>query len=262
MSIIDLISTERLTTYLHLTSGQKQAVALHNHTLQLASSLMSMIALLELALRNTTNQRLIEDFGDGEWLLPASETLPLKAAEQRMISKAHSHAQRAMYAKLSYKEKSALDSQAFPDGVPPGITHANKVKKRQALFVVSHGQVISQTTIAFWKKLYSNDYENDLWKPSLKRVFPNKKLKRNQISNSLESIYAARNRVAHHEPIYGLRLEQTMGALTLIRNSLGAQSFEQDTPFKKFSKVLYLRLLMDYEGFKEAWDTLTEEANP
>lgn len=261
MSIVELISAERLNTYLNFTDGQRQAVALHNHTLQLGSSLMSMIALLELALRNTTNQRIIEDFGDGQWLLPASETLPLKAAEQRMISKAHSHAQRAMYAKLNYREKSALDALAFPDGITLGITHAKKVKKRQALFEVSHGQVISQTTIAFWKRLYSSDYESDLWKPSLKRVFPNKKLKRNQISRALEFIYAARNRVAHHEPIYGLRLEQTMEALTLIRNSIGAQSFDQETPFKQFSKVLHLRLLMDYEGFKEAWDTLTREPN-
>lgn len=261
MSIIELISAERLNTYRELTGSEKQAIALHNHTLQLASSLMSMIALLELALRNTTNQRLIEDFGDGEWLLPSSSTLPLRPQEQRMISKAHSHAQRAMYAKLSYKEKAALDSRAFPNGVPTAITHSKKVKARQALFEVSHGQVISQTTIAFWKRLYSNDYENDLWKPSLKRVFPNKKLKRSQISKSLESIYAARNRVAHHEPVYGLRLEQTMDALTLIRNSIGANSFEQDSSFKRFSKVLYLRLLMDYEGFKEAWDTLTLKPN-
>jgi hypothetical protein len=259
MSIIELISAERLHAYQRLTSNQRQAVALHNHTLQLASSLMSMIALLELALRNTTNQRIIEDFGDSEWLLPSSSTLPLGPQEQRMISKAHSHAQRAMYAKLSYKEKAALDGEAFPDGVPPAITHSKKVKARQALFEVSHGQVISQTTIAFWKRLYSGDYEKDLWKPSLKRVFPNKKLKRSQISKALESIYAARNRVAHHEPVYGLRLEQTMDALTLIRNSIGTNSFEQDSPFKKFSKVLHLRLLMDYEGFKEAWDTLTLE---
>lgn len=177
----------------------------------------------------------------------------------RMISKAHSQAQRALYSKLSYKEKSFLDCFAFPQGVPVNTIHKTKVNKRQALYVVSHGQVISQTTIAFWKRLYSNDYENDLWKPSLKRVFPNKKMKRIQISRALENIYAARNRVAHHEPIYGVRLEQTMTSLALIRNSIGAQSLDHDTPFKKFSKVLYLRLQMDYEGFKEAWETLTEE---
>ena len=64
MEIEDFISAERLRTYQNHTDQQKKAVALHNHTLQLGTSLMAMIALLELSLRNITNQLLIEDFGD------------------------------------------------------------------------------------------------------------------------------------------------------------------------------------------------------
>jgi hypothetical protein len=257
MSIVDLISAERLQTYKQITIGEKQAVALHNHTLQLGSSMMSMIALLELALRNATNQRLIEHFGDADWLLPAHSAIPLKQSEMRMVSTAQSHARKALYSKLTYKQKGYLDSFAFPEGVPSVIAHKKRVQKRQAIFVVSQGQIISQTTIAFWKRLYSSDYEMELWKPSLKRNFPNKRIKRSEVSKSLEAIYSARNRVAHHEPIYGQRLELTMSSLNLIRDAIGAKSLDQDTPFKTFSKVHWLRLQMDYEGFKEAWETLT-----
>lgn len=218
---------------------------------------MSMIALLELSLRNSTNHCLVRDFGDNEWLLPGRTSLPLKQAEQKAISTAISHAQKAAYSKLSYKEKGLLDAFAFPTGVPPGTPHKTAVKKRQALFAVSHGQIIAQTTIYFWKRLYSSQYETDLWKPSIKRVFPNKTLKRSDVSSALEQIYATRNRVAHHEPVYGNRLTSVMQAIEFVRNTLGAKHLEDETAFKKFSRVQFLRLRMDYESFVDAWDTLT-----
>ena len=75
MKVEDFISAERLETYFAHTDLEKKAVALHNHTLQLGTSLMAIIALLELSLRNITNQRLIDDFGDTDWLLP-DDVLP------------------------------------------------------------------------------------------------------------------------------------------------------------------------------------------
>ena len=257
MDIVDFISSERLRTYENHTDIAKKAIALHNHTLQLGSSLMSMIALLELSLRNATSQRLAEDFNDDHWLEPGHTSLPLKQFEQTAISTAIQHAQKAAYSKLSYKEKSYLDAFAYPSGVPQGTSHKKVVRERQALFVVTQGQIISQTTLSFWKRLYSSEYEDELWKPSLKRVFPNKSLKRSDISKSLEVIYAIRNRVAHHEPVYGKRLDEVVQAIDFIRNSLGAKKDSEETSFKRFSRVHHLRLRMDYEGFMEAWHTLT-----
>jgi hypothetical protein len=250
MEIEDFISTERLRTYRNLTNQQKKAIALHNHTLQLGTSLMAMIALLELSLRNITNQLLIEDFGDDEWLLPDHTTLPLKPFECNAISKAYSHAQKTAYS-------NDLDAQAYPNGIPANTKHKTLVKKRNALFSPSHGQVISQTTLSFWKRLYSGEYDSTLWKPSLKKAFPNKSLSRSEVSTALETIYATRNRVAHHEPVYGQRLEKAMEAVGFIRNSIGARKVDEETNFKKFSNVHYLRVQMDYASFIEAWDTLT-----
>lgn len=257
MKIEDFISTERLATYKELTDRDKKAVALHNHTLQLGSSLMSAIALVELTLRNVTNQRLIEDFGDDQWLLPGHTAIPLKPYERSAISKAQSNARKSLYAKLSYNQKMALDQQAFPNGIPPNTSRKNIVKKRQALFSPTHGQVVSQTTLSFWKRLFSGEYETTLWKPSLKKIFPNKNIKRSEISTSLETIYSTRNRVAHHEPIHGKRLDDTIIALDSIRNTLGAKNEGHDTEFRSFSNVHFLRLKMDYASFKEAWETLT-----
>lgn len=48
-----------------------------------------------------------------------------------------------------------------------------------------------------------------------------------------------------------------MEAIGFIRNSIGAKKDDEETNFKKFSNVHYLRLQMDYASFIEAWDTLT-----
>ena len=257
MEVIDFISVERLRTYRAVTDSEKKAIALHNHTLQLGASLMSMIALIELSLRNSTNQRLGQDFSDPEWLLPGRRTLPLAPELARMISKATDNARKAAYAKLTYRQKNALDAQAFPAGIPPNLSHAAIVKKRQGLFAVSHGQILAQTTLGCWKRLYSSDYEDRLWRPSLKKVFPDKSLKRSDISKNIETIYATRNRVAHHEPVYGQRLHDAMAAIDFIRNALGCRHVGDQSSFRRFSTVHHLRLCMDYESFIEAWHTLT-----
>lgn len=73
----------------------------------------------------------------------------------------------------------------------------------------------------------------------------------------METVYATRNRVAHHEPVYDERLEDAMKALNFLRNSLGARRNESETNFKKLSRIQHLRLRMDYESYVEAWKTLT-----
>lgn len=257
MDIIDYISAERLQTYADLTDRPERAIALHNQTLQLGSSLLSMIALFELALRNATNLRIAETFGDRNWLVSENVSVPLLPAEQNAVQKAKSQAQKAIYAKLTYRQKMHMDAFAFPTGVPANITHHRQSRTRQQQFVVSHGQVISQTTLYFWKRLFGSEYDATLWKPCIKRVFPNKDLKRSDISRSLEKVYAIRNRVAHHEPVYGQRLHDVIEALDFLRNSLGARRGETNTKFQDFSRLHHLRLRVDYEHFLDAWKTLT-----
>lgn len=257
MDIADYISEERLKTYENLTDRRERAIALHNQTLQLGSSLMSMIALFELALRNSTNMQLSSTFGDHNWLVSGGTAVPLLKKEKEAVKTATKHARKAAYSKLSYKEKGYLDAFAFPGGVPPGITHENKTSQRQRLFIVSHGQVVAQTTLHFWKRLFASEYAESLWKPSVKKVFPNKNLKRSDVSRSLEKVYAIRNRVAHHEPVYGDRLHDVIEALDFLRDNLGAKVGETNTKFQAFSRLQHLRLRMDYENFMEAWRTLT-----
>ena len=257
MQIVELISEERLETYEKIALGRKQAIALHSQTLQLGSSLMAAIALFELALRNATNKHLIDAFGDSDWLLPEKTAVPLQKFERTKVSAAQSNARKASYAKLNPKQKRDLDTIAFPGVAPPKVSRKSRIRARRATLRITHGQIVAQTTLFFWKRLYSSDYEDTLWKPALKKVFPNKRLKRGQVSDALEHVYSTRNRVAHHEPVFEERLENAMKSLSFLRDTFNASREGADSAYRKFSKVQHLRLQMDYEAFKVAWDTLT-----
>jgi hypothetical protein len=241
VQVVDLISAERLATFEGFTDTRERAIALHNQTLQLGTSLMSLIALLELALRNSTNQHLIEKFLDKQWLLPGRTAVPLKPREIEAAAKAHQHARRAAQSKIIQKIK--LSGQPVP--------------KRLPVATVTHGQVLSQTTFSFWRHLYSGEYEATLWKPVLKRVFPNKSLQRSDLSKSLVTVHEARNRAAHHEPIYGTKLDEAIKALDFVRDNLGARIAGEETSFRYFSRIQHLRVKMDLESYRDAWATLT-----
>lgn len=95
------------------------------------------------------------------------------------------------------------------------------------------GQVVAQLTMYFWKRLFSGDYDHALWKPALKRVFPDKSVSRAAVASHLESIYQTRNRIAHHEPVYGRRLAQTETAIEFVARHLGGRGQDGATPLEK-----------------------------
>jgi hypothetical protein len=98
---------------------------------------------------------------------------------------------------------------------------------------VSDGKVIAETTFYFWKRLYSADYEQTLWRPTLKRTFPNKKMKRAQVAEHLECIYQARNRLAHHEPVLHKRFRDAIVGIEFLCENLGVPVPSQNTPLAK-----------------------------
>lgn len=156
------------------------------------------------------------------------------------LSLAESSARKAAYAKLTQEQKRQLDPVAFRKhgGTPPaGLSHEKVSKARQAAITVPMGQVVAQLTMYFWKRLFSADYEHALWKPALKRVFPDKSLTRAAVATQLEAIYQSRNRIAHHEPVYGRRLVQTEAAIDFVARHLGNRGHDGATPLEKLLEL-------------------------
>jgi hypothetical protein len=227
------LSAERLAAYTRLTGSAREAIALHQEILQVGTSLMTVIAVIEIALRNSVCERLGQHFGSPDWLRNPPTPFAWRDQERAKIIDAERSARRAAYSKLSQADKHALDALAFSSGKPPNLSHSARAKARQAQIAVSNGKVIAEVTMYLWKRLFSEDYEEALWKPSLRKVFPNKKLKRADVAVQLERIYQTRNRLAHHEPVHGRRLTETLEAIDFVTANLGGVYTNDDSPLAK-----------------------------
>ena len=106
-------------------------------------------------------------------------------------------------------------------------------KKKRENIPVSDGKIIAELTFAFWKRLYSAEYEHQLWRTTLKRTFPNKTLKRAHVSAQLEIVYQMRNRLAHHEPVVGDRFHKLISAIGFVLQELNTKASCPPHPLEK-----------------------------
>lgn len=248
-----LLSSERLSTFERMAGSNRGAIALHQEMLRLAAALMTVTAVVEIALRNAICDRLTEHFGTADWLRNPPAPFGWDSEERGKIRSAEKSARQAAYAKLTQEQKRALDQVAFEQqgGMPPqGIAHEELSRARQGAIQVPMGQVIAQLTMYFWKRLLSSDYEHSLWKPALKRVFPDKIISRPVVAAHLEAIYQSRNRIAHHEPVYGRRLAQTEAAFDFVARHLGSRGTDGATPLQKLLEPELAELRARAEGMR------------
>ncbi|MRU14836.1 hypothetical protein FDP25_05255 [Roseovarius sp. A21] len=234
--IQNLLSAERLATFQGLTASgsPEDAIELHQTTMSLGVSIMAVTGLIEVSLRNAVCHAMNNNFGGNHWLrTPPQNTFKWASLEKGSIEKATQQAQRAAYSKMTGPHKTALDAQAYPNGVPQNENHRKIAKKRQSVISVPDCQVIAQLTIFFWKRMFSENYEQTLWKPALKKVFPNKTLDRSDVADHLEVIYEMRNRLAHHEPVYGARLRKILESIDFVALNIYSRKPSLENPFAK-----------------------------
>ena len=234
-AVSSYLSEPRLRTFVDIVKSKNVdcAIELHQATMSLGISIMAVAGLIEISLRNAACFELDTEFGGAGWLRHPPTTLKWSSFEEKAIKQAEVHAQRAAYSKMTAQEKAALDKIAYPQGVPPGIRHKKLAESRQRSLSVSDGQIIAQLTLHFWKRLFSEHYEKTLWKRALKRVFPNKSISRADIAEKIEIIYQIRNRLAHHEPVYGGRLEDSLSAIDYISRNMGNKLSDYEGAFYK-----------------------------
>lgn len=190
---------------------------------------MHVLATIEIALRNTIVENLSGHFGVANWLQQPPVAFTWKAPERTKIAAAVDSAKRSEYAKLDQAGKSALDAIAYPQGRPAGISHLRRAKDRRRLIRVTEGKVIAELTLYFWKRLYGPEYDHHLWRTTLKRTFPNRRVTRADVSSQLEVIYQSRNRLAHHEPVIHQRFLDTISAIKFIVQNLNSTKPTPDT---------------------------------
>jgi len=260
-SVAEFLSSERLATFQRITGSMREAIFLHQQMLQFGTTLMSVTAVIEIAIRNAICERITIQLGGGGWLRTPPASFIWDNSEKSRISAAESSARKAVYAKMSHSGKKSLDAIVFPSGIPRGLSHEDISKERLKKIIVADGQIIAQLTMAFWKRLFSSEYEYKLWDRSLKYIFPDKKLKRAHIATQFEEIYQARNRIAHHEPIYDKRLERVMFAIEFVLKNFGVSDSTGKTPLAKLLSSDMQLLIAEAETLKQKIDSFRQSTN-
>jgi hypothetical protein len=95
-AVADLLSRERLSTFEALTGSTRAAIALHQQMLRLAGALMSVTAVIEIALRNAVCDKLADYFQVDGWLRRPPAVFSWKDEERGKIEAAIRNAQRAL----------------------------------------------------------------------------------------------------------------------------------------------------------------------
>jgi hypothetical protein len=109
--------------------------------------------------------------------------------------------------------------------------------------------------------LFSTDYEIALWSKSLKYIFPDKRLKRANIAVHFEEIYQARNRIAHHEPIYDKRLDKVLSAIEFVVQNFGTKDAAGKTPIEKLLDTEIQTLAAEAHALKEKLESFRKPGN-
>jgi hypothetical protein len=159
-----LIGTERFSTFLSATGGSHEAaVRLYSWNMDASASLWGDLHVLEIVLRNGLHHRLARLFNRPDWW----NADVLKGRDRRPVDDA--------------------------------ITAIRRRHPRDW----TAGHVVAELGFGFWIGLLANRHHTTLWTTALCEVFRHFEGRRGDIHAALERLRKLRNRIAHHEPIFG-----------------------------------------------------------
>lgn len=188
MSMKDSLSQARFARYLATAGGNEaSAMELYEWNTLMAQSLYVYLQCWEITFRNKVDSFLRWKFGS-EW--PYDDNRAVRT--------------------LTNDEKRRL----------------NETKTRQAQqrkqTKVSTDAIVADLSAGFWIALLSASHDVPYaWRYNLQRIFPNdRRLDRKTAHEMSERILSLRNRIAHHEPIYGLPLSQTYAEIQRLVSSM------------------------------------------
>lgn len=182
----DLITPERLTSYLSATDGDLQiAIALYDWNTQASAAVLATTSMVEVVVRNSLDRSLrtwaAKRHAGQDWL----DIAPLDVLGRQDVRKARERAVRS--------------------GPHP----------------VARGKVIAELSFGFWRYLTASRYLTALWIPGGHGAFPHGprdlRTRRAEVERRLSNQLLVRNRAAHHEPIHRRNLMRDFDdAVTLM----------------------------------------------
>lgn len=170
MNLQTAFSHDRLQPYLNEKGNLADAIALYTMNVRLCMTLYPCLQAFEVSLRNTMHQALSAHYGT-DWYI--NGRFRLRPQERQTINDA--------------------------------VSRLRRVKNIQPPNQPSPGSVVAELMFGFWKSLLNNYYDNQLWRPHSRQLFPHALAAQrniNAIRRDVADINHLRNRVFHYEPIW------------------------------------------------------------
>ncbi len=179
-AIADLITKERLRSYLAVTRTESEALRLYEWNGRAAAATLQTIAMVEVIVRNALDRELID------W---AKRKSP----------------------RATWFDVVPLDARGLAD-----VADARRRATRYGKLPEHHGKVIAELSFGFWRYLTASRYLAALWVPALHHAFPfgpsDLRVRREAVERHLHDLGFLRNRAAHHEPIHHRNLTVDLDA--------------------------------------------------
>lgn len=187
------LSPGRLHTYLQLAgSDHDRALTLYSWNCDLAGACARDLGHLEVAIRNSYNQALIQNYPDWIWSYRPSPQGPVNSP---IFDNSHHQVTNNKLSDLHRLNKGALSS-LFNARKKAGVDHANLGHSN-----IPEGKILANLTFGFWSFLTEPLRANILWNQALGNIpgIPS----RAWIHTRMLELAKLRNRVAHMEPLIG-----------------------------------------------------------
>lgn len=164
-----LLTEERLGSYLAASGGDiSAAFVLYEWNMDASAAAISLSAMVEVVLRNALDRSM-----------------------ERL-------AQRKGWS--DWLDAAPLDGRALKD-VRQARERASRGRREP-----THGRVVAELSLGFWRYLMSRRYLTTLWIPTLHSAFPgatgDARTRQRALEGHVEQLLYLRNRAAHHEPIH------------------------------------------------------------
>lgn len=194
ISVVPLISPERFQPYLDLCSQDAaKAIRLYTWNIEISAALLGPIHVLEVAMRNSMHQQMSAYFGVEAWWT-------------------HSNVQLTRELSLQIESHSAKSIRSA----------------RRNGRAASAGDLVAILGLSFWIGLLGKggllQFETRYWQPILRQAFPNYSGSRADIYKDFDFVRMLRNRVAHHEPVFGRHLHADYLTIHRLTNYIDVEA--------------------------------------
>ncbi|MBO3166599.1 hypothetical protein [Dermatophilus congolensis] len=204
--VLRLLSPERIERYRTAAGVATDEEVLRQYTTQIhkQGELWAFIGGVEVILRNAMHQELTKKYGN--WY--ENEDFIQIISEGRHKSGSCKDKRRE---DMSRKNLENAIRKSERD-----IRNKNKGSSRKGRLdgvhtEVSPGHVVANLSLGFWRALLSSKHDVSLWTPCLHRAFK-KKVNRSDVYKKVGAVWAARNRIGHHEYIDNFKEVLDMGS--------------------------------------------------